>query len=293
MAARNSIRSRNGHADFPSPARPEWPRLAMVRLGHRRIGFQFADQIVVGLGLLPRQINVEDEQRNEPHDGHVVGRRTNLPKLSPIHNCSLSRTAPPQTMWGRGFSPLKSSEARTVFVADSKILPSLARHGRVADPSLHQAEITSSAPSLPTPAPQPPVPRFCHLSLPARSAQSSAPKPQSGFRCNARCKPQQRVRVHDRTAQQAEAHVVVRCHSQHVAERTFISQARRGTRHIRSDRDRPETELIVWQQISGEREQQGEYEKQYANIPVELARLFQEPVRKTRNICSQTAITIR
>ena len=62
--------------DFFLPARPEGPALAMVGLGHRGIGFQFADQLIVSLGLLPCQINVENEQRNQAHDGHVVGCRT-------------------------------------------------------------------------------------------------------------------------------------------------------------------------------------------------------------------------
>ena len=74
--------------DFLLPAGAEGPALAMVGLGHRRIGFQFADQFIVGLGLLPRQINVENEQRNQPYDGHIVRRRTYLPKLPPIHKNS-------------------------------------------------------------------------------------------------------------------------------------------------------------------------------------------------------------
>src|ERR1700720_4846246 len=62
-----------------------------MRFGHCRIGFQLADQFVVSPGLFPRQINVKDEQRNQPHDGHIVRRRTNLPKLSPIHKFSTTR----------------------------------------------------------------------------------------------------------------------------------------------------------------------------------------------------------
>ena len=95
--------------DLFLPARPEGPALAMMGLGHRRIGFQFADQFIVGLGLLPRQINVENEQRNQPHDGHIVRRRTYLPKLPPIHKLLLNacrRRAP----FAR-----RSSEARQVF----------------------------------------------------------------------------------------------------------------------------------------------------------------------------------
>src|SRR5215467_1339750 len=56
-----------------------------MRFGHLRVGFQLADQFVVGLGLLPCQIAIEDEQRNHADDGNIVGRGTDLPKLSPIH----------------------------------------------------------------------------------------------------------------------------------------------------------------------------------------------------------------
>src|SRR5208282_2100094 len=66
------------------------PSLAMVSLGHRGIGFQVRNQVVVGLCLLPCQIAIKGQERNQGHDGYVVGRGTDLPKLSPIHKCSRS-----------------------------------------------------------------------------------------------------------------------------------------------------------------------------------------------------------
>ena len=74
--------------DFFLPAGLEGPSLAMVGFGHRGIGFELADKLIVGLRLLPREIDVEDEQRNQAHDGDVVGGRANLPKLSPVHKFS-------------------------------------------------------------------------------------------------------------------------------------------------------------------------------------------------------------
>ena len=71
--------------NFFLPPWPEGPSFAMVSLGHGGIGFQFANELIIGPGLLPCQVNVEDEQRNQPYNRHVVRRRTDLPKLSPIH----------------------------------------------------------------------------------------------------------------------------------------------------------------------------------------------------------------
>src|SRR3989442_8231285 len=66
---------------------------------------------------------------------------------------------------------------------------------------------------------------------------------------------QQGIRIHDRAAEQAEAHVVVGRHAQLFAKWTFMSQPRRGAGHIGAYRDRPESQLIVWKQVSGERKQ--------------------------------------
>src|SRR5579862_3699562 len=59
-----------------------------MRLGHRGIGFELRDEHVVGVRLLPREIDEEGKQRNEAHDGDVVGGRANFPELSPIHKFS-------------------------------------------------------------------------------------------------------------------------------------------------------------------------------------------------------------
>jgi len=65
---------------FCHPGR-KGPTLAMMGLCHRRIGFQLADQFIVGLRLLPRQINVENEQRISPR-WYIVWCRTYLPKVA-------------------------------------------------------------------------------------------------------------------------------------------------------------------------------------------------------------------
>jgi hypothetical protein len=36
----------------------------MMRLGERGVAFQLLDQLVVGVRLLPRQINIEGQQRD-------------------------------------------------------------------------------------------------------------------------------------------------------------------------------------------------------------------------------------
>ena len=146
--------------NFFLPARPEWPRLAMVSFGHRRIGLQLTDQFVVGLGLFPRQINIENEQRNEPHDGHVVGRRTDLPKLSPIHNCSLSRPATTTDHVGTCLRPVPVERSSTVFCrTPSKIrrlLPGLTVETRPCTDRNYffgsftsEASITAAGPEIP------------------------------------------------------------------------------------------------------------------------------------------------
>src|SRR5581483_54559 len=63
----------------------------MMRLGHRRIGFQFRNQHIVGVRLLPCQVDIEGQQRDQSHDWNVVRRRTDFPKLSPIHKVSTNQ----------------------------------------------------------------------------------------------------------------------------------------------------------------------------------------------------------
>src|SRR4029077_2275784 len=82
--------------NFFRPPRLEGPGLAMMRLGHCRISFKLLDQNVVGVRLLPREIDVEDQQWNQAHNRNVVRRRTNFPELSPIHK--VSRPAKPEVL---------------------------------------------------------------------------------------------------------------------------------------------------------------------------------------------------
>src|SRR5579864_769651 len=59
--------------------------------------------------LFPRQVDVENEQRDQSHDRNVVGRRANLPELSPIHKFSA-------TMWGQPPSAVGPGNARQLLV---------------------------------------------------------------------------------------------------------------------------------------------------------------------------------
>src|SRR5881275_244675 len=70
---------------FLLPSRPERPGLAVMRFCLGGISFQFRDEFVVGVRLLPRQINVEGQQRNHRNDRNVVRSRENSPELFPIH----------------------------------------------------------------------------------------------------------------------------------------------------------------------------------------------------------------
>ena len=80
--------------DFLGPSRLERPGFAMMRLRKRRIGLKFGDQNIVGMRLLPRQVNVKGKQGNQTNNRHVIRRRTNLPQLSPVHKISVWRGRP-------------------------------------------------------------------------------------------------------------------------------------------------------------------------------------------------------
>src|SRR6202035_3293181 len=74
--------------NFLLPAGFERPGLAMMGLGERGVALQLCDQQIVGVRLLPRQINVEAQQGDQAYDWNVVWSRANFPKLSPVHNYS-------------------------------------------------------------------------------------------------------------------------------------------------------------------------------------------------------------
>ena len=50
------------------------------------------------------------------------------------------------------------------------------------------------------------------------------------------------------------------------------SEEGRGAGHVRTDRDRPDRQLIPRQQVAGEREQQRQHQQDHADDPVEFAR---------------------
>ncbi len=57
----------------------------MMGLRQRRISRELLDQDVIGMGLLPREVHVESEQRDHRNDGHVVRGGEDFPQLFPIH----------------------------------------------------------------------------------------------------------------------------------------------------------------------------------------------------------------
>src|ERR1700704_17140 len=63
---------------------------------------------------------------------------------------------------------------------------------------------------------------------------------------------QERVRIHNRAAQQSEANIVIGCHAQQGTEWPLMSEARCSASHVGTDSNSPETELIIGQQVSGE-----------------------------------------
>src|SRR5713226_5889776 len=85
---------------------------------------------------------------------------------------------------------------------------------------------------------------------------------------------EKRVGVDDRSAQEAETNIVVWSHAQLSAKGAFVAEKRSGARHIRADGHGPEAELIVREQIAGEREKKSEHEQYHAHVPIELARLL-------------------
>src|SRR6266404_9065560 len=84
---------------------------------------------------------------------------------------------------------------------------------------------------------------------------------------------QQGVGVHDGAAEQTKAHIVVRSNERR-SERAFITETWGGTRHVGAYGHGPKAELIVGQQITGEGEQQRQHQQDYADVPIELARLL-------------------
>jgi len=68
-------------------------------------------------------------------------------------------------------------------------------------------------------------------------------------------------------------------------EAALRTEDRRRTDHVRTDGDRPEGQLIPWQQVAGEAEQQRQHEQNDTNDPVELARgLIRARVEHTHHV---------
>ena len=78
--------------NFFLPSGFERPGLAMMCFGESGVAFELRNELVIGMRLLPREINVEDEQWNQAHDRNVVGGRAYLPQLSPVHKVPFAET---------------------------------------------------------------------------------------------------------------------------------------------------------------------------------------------------------
>ena len=85
---------------------------------------------------------------------------------------------------------------------------------------------------------------------------------------------QQRVGVHDGAPQQSKPNIVEGGHAEFRSQRTLVPQQRRRPRHVGAHGDRPETELIIRQQVAGKGKQHGEQHQNHAHHPVELPRLL-------------------
>src|ERR1039458_8994427 len=72
-----------------------------------------------------------------------------------------------------------------------------------------------------------------------------------------------------------------RTHAARVASQHHLANPRAPQRSVTADvrphRDGPESELVPWQKIAGERESQGEQEQHHADHPVELPRPLVRP----------------
>ena|SRR5256886_1941111 len=121
---------------FFLPAGAERPGFAMMSLRHGGAGFQFANEGVVGSGLLPSQVDVETQQWHEADDGDVVGRGSDIPELPPIHKYSSTSAAKAahKTCTNRSAKALRHPKAT-------------ARHFRASFTS--EASITGAGPEMP------------------------------------------------------------------------------------------------------------------------------------------------
>src|SRR5213593_3263938 len=79
---------------------------------------------------------------------------------------------------------------------------------------------------------------------------------------------QQGIRIDNRSTKQAETHVVVRRQTELRPKWPFITKQRRRARHVCSHGHRPESELIIGQQISGKRKQKRQHQQHDAHAPV-------------------------
>src|SRR5260370_26250552 len=172
--------------DFFLPAGAKRPGLAVVSFGEGRVSFELLNKLIVSTRLLHRQINVEDKQRDEAHNRHIVRSRTNLPKLSPVHILSTHHVG--TAALG---CPVERSSTSSLFTAKQ---PGFARQDSRGRLSPHKSITLRrlSAPGAVYLLRLPALPllarKFRHLFLRARSARSSAPKPRSEFQCSARCR---------------------------------------------------------------------------------------------------------
>src|SRR5579862_766311 len=82
---------------------------------------------------------------------------------------------------------------------------------------------------------------------------------------------QQGMRADLATTEQEGARVVNGIHADQLVERTFVSQQRGGTTHVRAHGHCPDRQLIPRQQVPGETEEQREDQQDDTDDPVEFA----------------------
>src|SRR5437868_13405014 len=93
-------------------------------------------------------------------------------------------------------------------------------------------------------------------------------------------KPKQRRLTDKTSAEQSKSRITLVVDKRNISQlqesrtRSFITRKRRGSGHVAAYRDCPDGQLIPRKQVTSEAQQQCQYEKNDADIPIELARRF-------------------
>src|ERR1041384_7502674 len=192
----------------------------MVRLGHCGIAFEFFGEAIVLVCLRKPYPKKERNQKEQPHNWHVVRRRTDRPKLSPIHKTS-----------GFGFSVFSSGLNPEPQTLNSEPLSDSFLYRPCASRFHFRLELNRR--------------RSGYSTVFSHSPEVHGHQHAGDHRnCNAvpDVASEQRICIDDRAAQQSKPNVVVRRHAELSPERTFVSESRSRGSHVRPHRHRPESE---------------------------------------------------